>query len=510
MERLPGRRRRGVRRQPHRADTMWANHRHARISRGRANESWRRVDEVDPRLLRAAAQGAGPRSTASSRRPLPDRAPLAARAPGRAGRRGEVTGPGSRGPGPASARPGQAPRPSCPRAARPRPTRCTAPRSAAARDRPWSQGRRRRRAGVRWQRSLDARPLRLQLEHDPDSTVACRAASFVASSRPTPAAPRRAAPPARGRPATLRPRTRASGTDVGCARQHALHPGGRGAGQRWDPGGQHGDVVAAAAHGQQLEGGVPGSGARTGRARHRREQRLEQIDPLVDVQVGSRPARRCRAAGRRRPAGGTSSSTSSPTPSGGPVSTSIAEGVIYMLADRQREQRQLPGAGHGRQPGVHVEVDHQDGGEQVAAGRRGSARCAPARRQADLRRRRWRVRRCAAGPSSPRPARRRPCTSPTTRTRPSSTSIASTSHRRRARRGRRCGSGPRARPARCGSGICGERGCAGRRCPAPAHYGELAFALLVAAGSGSIAIPTVRTSTSMSARSPRLRAGERR
>jgi DNA-binding transcriptional ArsR family regulator len=28
------------------ADTMWANHRHARISRQRANEFWQRVDEV--------------------------------------------------------------------------------------------------------------------------------------------------------------------------------------------------------------------------------------------------------------------------------------------------------------------------------------------------------------------------------------------------------------------------------------------------------------------------------
>jgi len=28
------------------ADTMWANHRHARITRGRENEFWRRVDEV--------------------------------------------------------------------------------------------------------------------------------------------------------------------------------------------------------------------------------------------------------------------------------------------------------------------------------------------------------------------------------------------------------------------------------------------------------------------------------
>ena len=28
------------------ADTMWANHRHARISRARANEFWQRVDEV--------------------------------------------------------------------------------------------------------------------------------------------------------------------------------------------------------------------------------------------------------------------------------------------------------------------------------------------------------------------------------------------------------------------------------------------------------------------------------
>ena len=30
----------------YRADTMWANHRHARITRERANEFWQRVDEV--------------------------------------------------------------------------------------------------------------------------------------------------------------------------------------------------------------------------------------------------------------------------------------------------------------------------------------------------------------------------------------------------------------------------------------------------------------------------------
>ena len=117
-------------------------------------------------------------------------------------------------------------------------------------------------------------------------------------------------------------------------------------------------------------------------------------------------------------------------------------------------------------------------------------------------RRRWRVRRSAAGPSAPPPRRRGPARRrrPGTSRRPRRS--RRTSPHPRARRGRRCGSARRARPDRCWAGMDGNR--LRWKTSATARSSASSRSRCSSSRLRSIARATVRTRTSLRASSPGL------